>query len=176
MAHSLQRLCQRRPSLRRWRKTARKALTCRPYLGWHHRTLLAVRRQFPPELQVRIDQLNARLGASEEQLVLAGRFSDEGFFVREEGGEYLLCYFERGKVDIRHRTSSVDDLLYRFFESVTASMALAYELRHRVPGQDFRRVAFARQEELLGEMFPEWADRCKQEHAAILRQSPFRDG
>lgn len=135
-----------------------------------------MKRQFPPEIQARIDLLKARLGAGEEQLGLAGRSGDEGFFVREEAGEYLLCSFERGKVDIRHRTSSVDDLLYRFFESVTASMALAYELRHRVPGQDFRRVAFARQEELLRQMFPEWADRRKQEHAAILRQSPFRDG
>lgn len=131
--------------------------------------------QLSTEIEARIDQLSARLGATEQQLPLISRDGYEGFFVREEGGEYLLCYSERGRIDIRCRTSSLDELLYHFFESVTASMAFAYELKHRIPGQDSRRLAFEQQIELLGRIFPEWATRREQEHAEILRQFPFHD-
>jgi hypothetical protein len=41
---------------------------------------------------------------------------------------------------------------------------------------DPRRTLFARQEELLGALNPEWRAQKAHAHALILRTAPFQDG
>jgi hypothetical protein len=50
-----------------------------------------------------------------------------------------------------------------------------YELRHRVEGQDPRRLAFQHQLDLLSALSPKWKQRCSQEIEYILTQHPFDD-
>ena len=54
-------------------------------------------------------------------------------------------------------------------------LACAWELRHRVPGQDFRRLLFARELALLAEARSEWASRKAKEIAGILAAHPYDD-
>jgi len=44
-----------------------------------------------------------------------------------------------------------------------------------VPGQDSRRLMFARQIELLDSLNPAWAGRQALEHEGVLSRHPFRD-
>jgi hypothetical protein len=82
---------------------------------------------------------------------------------------------ERGQELERKTTSDLDELLYLIFASVTFSMAVKYEGKHRVSGQDFRRIMFQKQEELLGELNENWQRREEEEHRLILEKHPFDD-
>ena len=53
-------------------------------------------------------------------------------------------------------------------------MAGRYELQHRVPGQDLRRMRFATHVELLTKLSPARGQRQANEYAEILREHPFR--
>ena len=54
-------------------------------------------------------------------------------------------------------------------------MALEYELHNSIPGQDSRRVWFAKQLELLEKIDPKWSMRKKKDQDYILKYSPFGD-
>lgn len=47
---------------------------------------------------------------------------------------------------------NLDKLYYEIFKDITFSMAMQYELVHRQKGKDFRRILFAKAEELIGIM------------------------
>jgi len=68
-----------------------------------------------------------------------------------------------------------DELMYWIFEGITFRMASQYELHHRVPKRDFRRILFQRQLELLEELSPAWRARGEREQAETLAQFPYRD-
>jgi hypothetical protein len=82
---------------------------------------------------------------------------------------------ERGAEVDRLTTQSLDELLYNVFHSITFSMACAHEMRHRIAGQDSRRLMFETQVRLLGRLEPRWAQRCLQEQDRILQQHPWHD-
>jgi hypothetical protein len=58
---------------------------------------------------------------------------------------------------------------------VTFDMALKFELAHRHPTEDCRRLLFRTQEDLLQRLNPAWADDLRRKHEDILRRHPFRD-
>jgi hypothetical protein len=62
------------------------------------------------------------------------------------------------------------------FEDITFFLAGQFELSHRKPLEDSRRIMFARQIELLEMLSADWAQRCASRHAIILTAHPFRDG
>jgi hypothetical protein len=88
---------------------------------------------------------------------------------------YHYIVVERGNELERMSTASINELLYRASCDMTFSAAVDYELRHRVRGQDVRRVMFDRQVTLLGRLDPEWAARQAREHDEILSRHPFTD-
>ena len=96
-------------------------------------------------------------------------------YIEIDARGYHYVISERGTETERLTTTSIDDLFYRVSRTLAFSAAVAYEGRHRVPGQDFRRVMFARQVELLNRVNPEWAARCASEHEETLRRHPFVD-
>jgi hypothetical protein len=75
----------------------------------------------------------------------------------------------------RRSAATEDELLYWLMDDVTTSIALEFELKNRIPGQDSRRQLFAKNLELLGKLSPEWARRKESEYAQVLSRSPFRD-
>ena len=129
------------------------------------------------EIQVGINRLAKLIGAQcLEELPTYGY--SEGTarpHVEVDQNGYHYVVVERGQEWERITTKHLDELLYRVFRSVTLRMAIDYELKHRVEGQDSRRVAFQHQLELLSTLSAEWAQRCSQEIAQILHEHPFED-
>lgn len=96
-------------------------------------------------------------------------------FIEIVRGAFHFVVSERGTEFERRVTRDLDELLYWVFTGVTFELASTWEVAHRRPGEDSRRQLFARQEELLGSRSPAWAERCREEHAQVLREHPFRD-
>ncbi|RYF97439.1 MAG: hypothetical protein EOO00_00060 [Chitinophagaceae bacterium] len=104
------------------------------------------------------------------------RISDDGalpHLVVDDAGIYHFIVVERGQ-ELEHRkTSDRNELLYWVFAGITFSMACKYELKHRVKDQDFRKILFEHQEQLLASLSADWHKREVSAHAAIVERSPF---
>jgi hypothetical protein len=88
--------------------------------------------------------------------------------VRVDGAGYHFVVIERGK-ELQNKAFNVlEDLLKEIFESITFSMALDYEVRHRLANQDFRIILFAKQVELLTKLDATWAALCRSKADRLL--------
>lgn len=127
-----------------------------------------LRRQF--------HSLCGRLSAPVDDSVY--RTNPTGFgdpFVEIDADQYHYVIEERGQELERRSTADADELLYWLISDVVFRIALAYELQHRAPGQDSRRIVFQRSAELLSMLSPAWVARRRDEIDAILVQAPYTD-
>ncbi len=120
--------------------------------------------------------LAEKIGAPHQLLPTYG-YSIDGAHPHIEVDRYGLYYVvvERGRELKRDFAADTDDLLYRIFAGVTFSMAVDFEVKHRIETEDFRRQMFQKQEDLLGILNEKWRDRQNKEHQRILRSHPFDD-
>ena len=131
------------------------------------------RTQKLAQLHEKASELAERIGIPPESLPPFGELG-EGNYV-DYDGLYRLISRERGQ-EVDHRlTLDEDELMYWIFSGITWGMALKYELRHRIPDQDSRRMWFGYQCELLEKLSPAWGIRRKREQAEILARAPYRD-
>jgi len=93
----------------------------------------------------------------------------------DNNGYMYYVISERGEEYERKRTDKIDDLLYWIFASVTFSMSCKYELNNRIENKDCRRIMFAKQEELLGQLNETWREMERTKHQHILNSSTFDD-
>jgi hypothetical protein len=93
----------------------------------------------------------------------------------EAGDAYHYVVEERGVELERRQTGNLDELLYWILADATFSAACSFELENRKPNEDSRRQLFARQEALLEQISPGWAQRKAAEHRVVLTQHPFDD-
>lgn len=99
-----------------------------------------------------------------------------GAHIKIDKKGYHYIGTERGK-EIEHKiTNDSDELLYWLLDEVIFSMASEFELSHRIEGQDFRRILFAKSLELF-ELAgnPKWVEMYKKEVANVLKKNPFSD-
>jgi hypothetical protein len=131
------------------------------------------------ELEAEVRRLAGALGARDDDLPTFDRQED---FARPNiepapwspaGFAYVIV--ERGHEYERSTFLTMDDLLYRVFSTITFTLACRYELAHRVPDEDSRRIMFQAQVDLLARLSPSWADRERERIEAILREHPFDD-
>lgn len=101
---------------------------------------------------------------------------DGGPHIERHGSTYACVYTERGKENERRETDDPDDILYWLVSIVTGVVARDYELEHRNPDVDSRRIWFELDVELLTKIKPEWGDRKRTEYDRVLKDHPFRDG
>jgi hypothetical protein len=102
---------------------------------------------------------------------------------QDDGGGHLeivderfhYVFTERGMENERRVTESEDEILYWLASDAVLSEASTFEVHHRVPGQSFRRLLFAKAIELMNLMNPAWGDRKRAEIDAILSKHPFDD-
>jgi hypothetical protein len=129
------------------------------------------------QIKTEIDRMANRLGASGVKTLPTYGYSEQSGRPHIEVDEcgYHFVVSERGYESERLTTQEVDELLYYVFESVTHQLATKYELQHRVEDQDFRRLLFKRQIELLSILSPKWAMSRSKKIEEILRQYPFDD-
>lgn len=120
-------------------------------------------------IRQRVEELAEKVEAPPDSLPTFGRSEDARPHVEvERDGRMAWVVDERGAEIERRATLDRDELLYWIFESVTWLMA--YQEAHGVPGDDFRRILFTRQLELLGRLKTEWRDRVATEKAQYLRE------
>ncbi|GGE95268.1 Imm63 family immunity protein [Hymenobacter cavernae] len=127
-------------------------------------------------LQTWIEAIAEHIQAPAHLLPTYGRsedFARPHLEVNAAGMHFVVV--ERGQELERRTTQDLDELLYWVFEGVTFTMAGTYEVAHRVPGQDFRRLLFQHQLLLLGHLSAQWSERQQRHLLAILGDHPFSD-
>jgi hypothetical protein len=128
------------------------------------------------EISVEIQHLARLIEADQKMLPTYGYSDGSGrphIEVDDRGYHYVNA--ERGHEFDRLTTEEIDELLYAVFQSVTFELACKYELRHRVPDKDSRRLLFLQQIELISVLSLRWAVRRSEEQAKLLGLFPFDD-
>ncbi|MEX0718255.1 MAG: Imm63 family immunity protein [Planctomycetaceae bacterium] len=125
------------------------------------------------QIRGRVYRLAKVIAAPPGSLPSFGTVSE--LYIEVTGAGYHYVSWERGHEFDRRTTRDVDELAYWIFETITSSMAWKFELPHRIPDQDCRRLAFEKQLDLLSNLSPEWAKRQEAEQREILRRHPFDD-
>ena len=112
------------------------------------------------QVQAEFAALCSRIAPALAQFRFPTQRSDDGFaHVEFADGLFHYVVTERGLEHSRQTTPAKDELLYWLVSSVASARAGAYEFRHRVRGQSFRRLMFAKQIEYLARVRPDWAER-----------------
>ncbi|MBZ9623729.1 immunity 63 family protein [Clostridium sp. FP2] len=93
--------------------------------------------------------------------------------MKKSGYHYVIS---EKRQEIKHQvTKNLDELLYSTFKDITFEMACDYEVRNRIEGQDFRRLLFNKQLELINLISEEFSLLLKTEIEVILKKYPFKD-
>ena len=100
---------------------------------------------------------------------------DGSSHIEKVGDEWRYIVTERGTEFEHRRTLDPDEVLYWLARDVTFDIASSYELEHRRPSEDSRRLLFAKQEELLSEMSADWGQKFAAEVRLLLQRYPFVD-
>jgi Immunity protein 63 len=127
------------------------------------------------EIEADVTRLSKRINATNSQLPTYNMTRDGGaMHIEVDESKYHYVGVERG-TESRKSTADYDELLYWVFESATFSIALDYELNHRIEDQDCRRIMFPRQIELMHKINPKMGILCEHRIAEILSRSPYND-
>ncbi|GAB2024489.1 Imm63 family immunity protein [Lactovum odontotermitis] len=97
----------------------------------------------------------------------------DGKFLYEDKKVYHYVVMERGKEVESYSSGIVDEVLYFVFKDITRSLAIKYESEHSVPNQDFRKIMFQRQLELLSEINPDYEEKQKSYIQDVLAKNPY---
>lgn len=98
-----------------------------------------------------------------------------GDFCYSDGPNYYWGSIgDRGLLTIK-KTDSLFEIAYWIFKHQTFVMAFDYERKHRIEGQDCRRIAFEKQLELMKILGYEYKQRAEDEMSEILKAHPFQD-
>lgn len=127
-------------------------------------------------IQDQIYKLGARAAIPKDQLLLRTVSVGDGtphLEFRDDEFHYVIA--ERGFEFTRRKTSDLDEFLYWFFEAICSKLAFDYELHHRVARKDPRRIAFAKEMELMALINPAWAAKVQDDISNILAASPYSD-
>lgn len=123
------------------------------------------------EIEAAVTETAARIRPREYYLPTYGRSEDFARpHVETSARDMSYVIVERGTELQRRTTTDLDKLLYWIFRDVTFSMAVDYEVAHRIEGQDFRILLFQHQLQLLHNLRPEWRHRYATEKADRLSE------
>ncbi|MES9964918.1 MAG: Imm63 family immunity protein [Candidatus Sedimenticola sp. 20ELBAFRAG] len=130
------------------------------------------------EIEAAFQKYASKLGLKEADEYLSFDRLDDGSphveIVNDKELHYVVT--ERGNELERRKTDSVDQLMYWLFSGIVFSIALDYELNNRHPTNDFRRLLFAKEFELLETLNPQWRVYKEKEIVDILQKNPYKDG
>jgi hypothetical protein len=126
------------------------------------------------ELEEQVGKLAKQINASIKESPTFGTSKRDGTPHIEINGDifYYMAY-DRSTITMNRKTHELQELLYWIFRDITTRMGFSYELDHRDPKADFRRVAFNHQLELLEKLNTEWKEIRKREIEQILEAHPY---
>ncbi len=90
-------------------------------------------------------------------------------------GLYHYVIVEHVKEQERRSTQCYEDMLYWIFSQLIHNLAFDYELAHRVPDRDGRRIAFPKQIKLMRTLSLELGERMQAHISEILKLAPYDD-
>ena len=122
-------------------------------------------------------RISALWGETEDKFPLPTIRDDNGGYHLEvsANGEMSLIATERGNINDKKTTNSLDELMYWVFRMRAKAIGLKHEVKNRVPNKDFRRLYFSKSVEELEKLSKEWAQRLQNEYDVILKEHPFVD-
>ena len=91
--------------------------------------------------------------------------------IDDQGYHYVVS--ERGTEHKRKTTSDFHTLLYWIFKDIVFEMASDFELNHRKPEEDFRRILFNKDLELFEKLDRQWYMWEKEDIDNILKENPY---
>lgn len=126
------------------------------------------------QIEKTVQELAEKIEAPQELWPTFGVSRDFGYpHIEVDAAGYHFVVVERGKEWERRSSHLLPDLLYWIFEAITFSMASDFELKHRIAGQDTRKLLFEKQIELLSKIDVDFADRLKKKIEHILKDHPL---
>jgi hypothetical protein len=129
------------------------------------------------DLRARIGDINVRLGGPDASAgVDVGASRQDGTPHVEIDGAYHYVMCERGSEFTRRSTTDINELLFWIASDITFWRAVEFELRHRIEGQDFRRILFQHQRDLMARFGETWSRLLDEMIGATLATHPFVDG
>jgi len=128
------------------------------------------------DIQKQIEELASLINAPKDILPTYGESRHDGCpHITLNGSFFDYWVIERDNV-IEHKTAfTLDDLFYWLFQGVTFQMAVSHGRAHQKPDEDFRRILFDYQLNLLETLNPQWKEFRQKEIKDILAKHPFRD-
>ena len=91
--------------------------------------------------------------------------------IDKNGYNYVI--WERGREHKRKTTKDLHKLLYWIFKDIVFKIASDYELNHRNPKEDFRRVLFSKVLELFEILDKQWFIWEKEDIESLLKENPY---
>jgi len=99
----------------------------------------------------------------------------EGTSVYEAGGKFHYVCMERGIENKHIIESSITEILYYVFNDITFILARQCEVENRNDSEDFRRMLFKKQLELLGIININYQEKRRIQLEEILKKAPYQD-
>ena len=128
-------------------------------------------------LEKEFDRLAKKIKAPEKYKPTFGPNDNDikPYVFQDYKNDFHYIYKERGEIVFDKTTYDFDEILFWIFEDITSTMSYDFELKNRNHKQDYRRIAFRFQLELMTELNKLWAERIVEKHNKILENHPFND-
>ena len=108
--------------------------------------------------------------------LLTVRSTTDGFgtpHIEIDKNGYNYVVWERGSEHERKTTKDLHKLMYWIFKDIVFKIASDYELNHRNPKEDFRRLLFGKVLELFEKLDEQWLAWEKEDIDNILKVNPY---
>ena len=125
-------------------------------------------------IRKKVREYGKKIGAPKQLLIVPT--TTDGFgtpHIEIDDQEYHYVVSERGTEHKRKTTRNIHKLLYWIFKDIVFEMASDYELNHRNPEEDFRRILFKKDLELFEKLDEQWYLWEKVELDSILKENPY---
>ncbi len=129
------------------------------------------------EIKYKVEQLANKINVPAKRMPTYGTSKNDGTpYIEVDDSYYYYLALERDVKCINRQTPDLEELLYWIFHDITFTMAMSYELEHRVSNvsRDHRKTIFAYQLDMLNKLNPLWKKRREQEIIDILKETPYR--
>lgn len=126
------------------------------------------------EIKQKVEQLAAQINAPSNKRPGYGVSETVGApYIEVDEFNYYFLAFDRDVKTLNRKTQDVNELLYWVFAYITSSMSSTYASSHRDHNNNFRKIMFSHQLELLDKIDPLWRARREKEIDEILRNNPY---
>lgn len=127
------------------------------------------------EIKASIETLAAQIDIPAELLPSFGKFVGQYSYVYMEGDKYHWVVRGNSPSVSDIETPDPDEVIYQVLASLTEQMGWMYEVVHRDPKLDHRRVVHRHQLELLGKLSLAWEQRRAEEIEEMIKWYPYKD-